>query len=91
MLFPSMDNSVLQRSVVVTQHSHRINESDHATKLTPELHTIRQEPMYVVASVESKPMVLKVNLEHTKGTRTLHNVDKGRGWAIMCMKQLGVG
>ena len=54
MLVPSMDDSVLQRSVVVTQHSCRINKRDHATMLTPELHTYRQEPMYVMALLESK-------------------------------------
>jgi len=52
--------------------------------------------MYVMALLESKPMVLDngkstCSMEHTKGTRNLHNADKGRGWAIMCMKQLGVG
>ena len=79
MLVPSMENSVLQRSVVVTQHSYRINESDHATKLTPELHTIRQEPMYVVASLESKPMVLKVNLFYGAHQRYKNLAQCGQG------------
>jgi len=50
-----MDDSVFQKSAVVSQHSYRINKRDHATKLTPELHTYRQEPMYVMASLENKP------------------------------------
>jgi len=56
MLVPSMDDSVLQKPAVVSQHSCRINKRDHATELTPKLHTYRQEPMYVMASLESKPM-----------------------------------
>jgi len=58
MLVPSMDDSVFQKSAVVSQHSYRINKRDHATKLTLKLHTYRQEPMYVMALLESKPMEL---------------------------------